>query len=1384
METVSPSYVENSQIFIPHIENGVTNLGDLWNCRSSQAIGHNLFKCRTIPTEHLQATPIRNCDYTLTHVKNDLDTAKSLKVEGHLSLDLLAGFIKLGGNLKFQDDSSDKGHKEVISCRYINENYKIYVIPPIDSQINEHVSQLIFSREIEATHVVGGIMIGSSVTALIEISQTESKKDKDISGAGEGKIDIGMGGKMWLNNLIGKVSSEVKAHWSEKEKSENYDIRINCKARPMPSDLAPPSSVTQLFELIEKMPTAMTKETQFDINNRGIRGVPIQFTLYPIAQFVRLEIIKMYKSLEDDLMGTFQVMLSKAIEIQQKDYAKKLILMQNKELEFFLNRKSVLSEKVRKFEVTLKQIGSGFVNRSRKQLCEYKYGKCGAEEFNAIIQDFDASNASLGAIEKKIQNLINAGASEVSMVNGTDETHVKKFTNAQDKQIWKEDESNPKIILEIGPQCSKTAINGYYQLIAPLGEIGMKMALVMPSIAKELKLSLIIDNQEDIFNDSEVDEAIEILCANFRIGNQARAEFFAVVAAINGTEFPMHKNPSKFSLTLKVMLILAESYKHFKFADSVNESIHLIRTLPADHVAFCVPIDAPETALDLLQIWKDYKIKGVTWIVHSFECGDPQEAPLLFVILKSEVLAICLDRLDLLILEERIKETEKICDVTFDLFSTAQLSKSFHKIRASYAFRFLSCVFPNSIGAANQTIDKTETQSEVTDFLSFARKCLSSNELVILSSVAERVVYDFPNLISTLSKRGWNDRSKMFTESIFNDESGREMISEIERWLVDDSLIREIDQKVVHYEITDNSHSPIGFKIQLEESKSAGYNDSDERVFGILKELRSCSTSTKSHFSFVHVRIFLKALHLFISDKQSIDTLIKLLVKEYYENIKVFFPDKLIENYVQNKNIYWLSQVMSPYKYERWICAFLKGMSTICHLDDIDTLTRLIQDLSVQCTDINFTKQLWTNEKWLLLVRRCINVKHDNNMQLLRSVLAWVKKLGIECMLPDDIKLMLKSLEIVELEKLSSVEDVETFLGREIYERVNMPWYSTKQLTSAFQENPSLERELIEMGAAIHWDSNKKHFTADWSNKDMRQVLGKIKWMRISSRFQNIETTLFEGKERLFSLDMVAYILSTVHKACAQDLLEVFSKLSHPLPLTIPDIREKNKLIVTLPLLKNMAIEWHFNRLAQKEKSTGGTKEVVENHLFSSPFRLIAAVGIDGISTEGKKFFNQFIVHPYKFSSDAEANNGTLAGTVEFIWLTKETCYSHIYDFLSLDSHYSKNGNEILLLAYLHGSALDFPAVVSYLKKLASCFIVFQRPDQNSSFRTKMKKLETWLSGCPIVNVTDSTYYGKKYDTIMTEAMKFESNWKNPDQGIVEELLNTESIYTTGSATN
>ncbi|RIB12685.1 hypothetical protein C2G38_2199988 [Gigaspora rosea] len=116
---------------------------------------------------------------------------------------------------------------------------------------------------------------------------------------------------------------------------------------------------------------------------------------------------------------------------------------------------------------------------------------------------------------------------------------------------------------------------------------------------------------------------------------------------------------------------------------------------------------------------------------------------------------------------------------------------------------------------------------------------------------------------------------------------------------------------------------------------------------------------------------------------------------------------------------------------------------------------------------------------------------------------------------------------------------------------------------------------------------------------------------------------------------------------------------------------------------------------------------------------MIAAVRI-GTNPKGKStIINRLMKSNYMFTSCTEPRakygiSHMVRGSIEFIWLTEETCGESLWSEVFKDyyerEHDEERGREIVLLANLHGDALDYPDQVEFLKQFSSCFLVYLMP--------------------------------------------------------------------------
>ncbi|CAG8718135.1 40179_t:CDS:10 [Gigaspora margarita] len=204
-------------------------------------------------------------------------------------------------------------------------------------------------------------------------------------------------------------------------------------------------------------------------------------------------------------------------------------------------------------------------------------------------------------------------------------------------------------------------------------------------------------------------------------------------------------------------------------------------------------------------------------------------------------------------------------------------------------------------------------------------------------------------------------------------------------------------------------------------------------------------------------------------------------------------------------------------------------------------------------------------------------------------------------------------------------------------------------------------------------------------------------------------------KSRLSRFDCIAALFASSECSVAQDIFRTVSQLPIAFPLLIPDLENAENFKVMLPLFTGSTIKCCTNN-----------GSIIENHLFEDPFKVIVAVRT-GLNSLGKSYIlNQLMASKDMFSSCSElrTNYGIrhmVDGSVEFVWLTEETCDDNLWNSV-FKKYYKQGRKEIILLANLHGDALNYHDQLKFLKHLPSYFWVFLQPEHENQ-KVELEKL-------------------------------------------------------------
>jgi hypothetical protein len=177
----SKTYIEDERIVLPILKDGVTRLGDLWDCNKSESIGENLFE-DYLDGEYINVSPIDSLDYQLIHNKSTSDLIKSVKVEGEISLEFLTGLIKVKGSNDYNSNQNESTCREQLICHYQRNTFSVDAHTKSKDILNKTIFEKIMKNELKVTHFVRGIILGSEVRADIVLTRSETNNKTDVKG--------------------------------------------------------------------------------------------------------------------------------------------------------------------------------------------------------------------------------------------------------------------------------------------------------------------------------------------------------------------------------------------------------------------------------------------------------------------------------------------------------------------------------------------------------------------------------------------------------------------------------------------------------------------------------------------------------------------------------------------------------------------------------------------------------------------------------------------------------------------------------------------------------------------------------------------------------------------------------------------------------------------------------------------------------------------------------------------------------------------------------------------------------------------------------------------------------------------------------------------------
>ncbi|CAN0210923.1 unnamed protein product [Lampetra planeri] len=1360
-------YMEDVTIVLPIVKNGVSGLGELWNCHSSETTHQNLFK-KQLKSEHLIAHPLKKLEYSLKHIKGTEDQITMVKAQGSMGLELLCGLIKVEGFAEYSNKSVRSVNEEKLICQYNLENFSISLLPISKTEIDEHVHRQLMKRRIKATHVVYGVILGAEVNAHVLVTRNETQTSDGISGGAVGKLGFG------------KVTASLKAQleWLDTSEANDYSTQIDIHSKPPMK--RQPSTVKEMFELVENIDASVADEQHYKFSDANITGVPIRWVLVPIAQFLDVDVEKLYVQINDTLLCDFRAMLISLQDSRHPDCIKRRVLEKEHRLQRILSdSSSPLSQDISQYEKELNKNVESFFICACNALKDYKQAVITCTELHKIIEEYEMSHFSAVDIYTKVDKFVMNGKHELDGIHEKDATQMEAeiciFTNRELLNEWMNTESNIKLLLQTKGGPASGVFHRLFKISHALKEHNIDVGIALPSISDNFSLTIKAREHQQIYQVADIPLILGIVSATISTDWSVENQFYTIVASRLKIRLPLQ--PNEFKDLHRLVELLKMGYVHI--ASSYMESLKCLWSGDS-HWMFFVPIDALDTAYEsivgLCDNLKRLACANGKWVVGRLDIAKQHEAPLLFVLRDKEVKAICLDHLDIMILVDLFNKaaTSEHNEPDLSDLSPASLKCSIYHNRAIYAVKAMELMnqanhYEHNYNHLRMQSFEDNVDEKLTDALHIVRSCLSRVDMDVIVLVTHFAIRDTPKIRNILEKHGWRNVDCSFGKDRLELQDCELISTGLQEWLSSrdnsenqdgtihvKSLISILKQMYQNDSYFFNAYDAINIYVGRIDFSNSQYSSSNTSI-------AQCIEKHQLHALIHHLSKLQYNRHL-VMLQLAFDKL-----KEANEPKAVVGVLNLLLTLGLQENQWEDLWTNSSFKY--LIKRVIEDYSVLqtMNLMDHTLIPKECQD-KFPCNSVSLMPNDFSSlESVLSKFQKIITFKdipHDFDNIFARSIvndatlekslkeanalIYWNEKdkqfsegwsLQTFKDSVDNIQKFNKEMESAELRKLQRDVGIDvkvdrrpntsSLQGKKVIVIVHEHWHSvfgkSLPMTTPYEyvmvrgiiKQPDFSSEKISgiMNKALPyimqtfkmWKGNilRADTICRLGQRESATVIGhaskRPNFTTNIGNARNAQKTQQKNKASLSRLDCIVAVLSAADCTVVQEMLQIMTKFPMALPLVMPDLELGGKLKVMLPLLAGNTIKW--------EAQPG---VIAENHLFLSPFRLILAVRLGSGSCGKSTILNQLMAVENMFSSCGEpgAQRGpplTLAGTVEFTWLTQETCSASLWESV-MQQFYSQGQQEIVLLANLHGDALEHPTTLEFLKKFTSAYLIFMMP--------------------------------------------------------------------------
>ncbi|KAL4071634.1 hypothetical protein V8B97DRAFT_1851253, partial [Scleroderma yunnanense] len=318
--STGPQYSEKGKpsVLQRHTLGHIVRLGELFDERSNQFLGVQLYETEG-NKNRVAITDIKHTDLTLSLSNTIKDKSNVLDIGPSLSLDVIAGLVKVSGSASYLKDtkSNSQVRSWVMALKMRMEEHRLlFTEDGFDNKVVDVIKESYIPAGL-ATHFVSAIVYGGNVI----IGMTERSSDVIEEGNIREKLHLELDRLKGAVSLTGGVEADIKG------KFENLDNVFDLVAH---TDIGLDKVLVNAKDVLDIIPHAAGlirgnphngehNDTAGANNNATgnaevdyrIRGVPMSITLQPIPEKLRkeakidLDVFRLKQSVVDEALSIF-----------------------------------------------------------------------------------------------------------------------------------------------------------------------------------------------------------------------------------------------------------------------------------------------------------------------------------------------------------------------------------------------------------------------------------------------------------------------------------------------------------------------------------------------------------------------------------------------------------------------------------------------------------------------------------------------------------------------------------------------------------------------------------------------------------------------------------------------------------------------------------------------------------------------------------------------------------------------------------------------------------------------------------------------------------------------------------------------------------------------